>query len=57
MAGSGTDDGGVYLEGAFLATMTADAADALIAALTERVRIVREFEAALAPLATGNHTP
>lgn len=47
MAGSGTEDGGVYLEGAFLVTMTADATDALIKALTERVRLVREFEAAI----------
>jgi hypothetical protein len=56
MAGSSTNDGGVYLDGAFLTTMTADAADALIKALTERVRLVREMEAALGRAGHGDRS-
>lgn len=53
MAGSSTDDGGVYLDGAFMTTMTADAAEALMKALTERVRLVRQMEAVLGRAENG----
>lgn len=53
IAGSGNDDGGVYLDDAFLTTMTADAAEALAKALIERVRLIRDMQAALARAENG----
>lgn len=47
IAGSDTGTGGVYIEGALTVTMTPDAADEFIQALTERVQRVRDLTAAV----------
>lgn len=46
IAGTESSGGGIYLDGAFTATMTADAADEFIAALNARVRHIRNMGAA-----------
>lgn len=47
MIGSEADNGGIYLDDAVTVTASVDAADEFIAALTARVRHVRNMDAAI----------
>lgn len=47
MIGSEAPGGGIYIDGAVNATISADAADEFIAALNARVRHIRNMETAL----------